>query len=81
MGFMVMEPGIFDYLGDGKCMLEAAPFEALAAAGEMGAYKHEGFWSPMDTIRDRDYLNSLWSKGEAPWAHGEEDVGRQDTKG
>lgn len=69
MGFMVMESGIFDWLGNGESMLEAEPFEALAEAGEMVAYKHEGFWSPMDTIRDRDYLNGLWSRGEAPWAH------------
>lgn len=76
MGFMVMEPKIYDYFGNGDCMLEAAPFEALAGAGEMGAYRHEGFWSPMDTIRDRDYLNGLWSRGEAPWAHSPKDAER-----
>ena len=67
IGFMVMEPAIRSYLGDGSTMLETRPFEQLAADGEMAAYKHEGFWSPMDTIHDRDYLDRLWASGEAPW--------------
>lgn len=67
IGFMVMEPAIRSYLGDGSTMLETRPFEQLAADGEMAAYKHEGFWSPMDTIHDRDYLERLWASGEAPW--------------
>ena len=67
MGFMVMEPEIFDYLGDGESMLEENTFEALAASGQMAAYRHHGFWSPMDTIRDRDFLNGLWKRNQAPW--------------
>lgn len=67
IGFMVMEPAIRNYLGDGSTMLETYPFEQLAADGEMAAYKHEGFWSPMDTIHDRDYLEQLWASGAAPW--------------
>lgn len=67
MGFMVMEPSVFDYLGDGSCMLEGKPFEDLASAGEMAAYKHDGFWSPMDTVHDRDYLEGLWESDRAPW--------------
>lgn len=66
-GFMVMEPGVFDYLGNGTEMLEAAPFEKLAEDNQMNAYKHEGFWSPMDTMHDRAYLDGLWRKGTAPW--------------
>ena len=66
-GFMVLNRKIFDYLGDGSEMLEAAPFERLAGDGQMAAYKHPGFWSPMDTIHDREYLEGLWSGGEAPW--------------
>lgn len=66
-GFMVMEPEVFDYLGDGSEMLEGKPFERLAAEGQMSAYKHGGFWSPMDNMRDKAYLESLWEKGEAPW--------------
>ncbi len=67
IGYMVCEPEIFDYLGDGSEMLEAGPFEKLAAAGEMAAYPHPGFWSPMDTIHDRDYLEKLWNDGKKPW--------------
>lgn len=66
-GFMVMEPEVFDYLGEGSEMLEAGPFEQLAAAGQMSAYRHPGFWSPMDNIRDKAYLERLWESGEAPW--------------
>lgn len=67
IGFMVMEPGIFDYLGDGSQMLEEGPFERLAAAGQMDAYRHEGFWAPMDTLRDKEYLEELWTQNRAPW--------------
>ncbi len=66
-GFMVMNRRVFDYLGDGSEMLEAGPFETIAAADEMTAYKHEGFWSPMDMMRDKAYLEELWSSGQAPW--------------
>lgn len=67
MGFMVMEPSVYDYLGDGSMMLETLPFERLAEEGQMAAYKHKGFWSPMDTIHDREYLERLWNSGAAPW--------------
>lgn len=67
IGFMVMQPEIFQYLGDGSSMLEAEPFERLAREGQMAAYRHDGFWSPMDNIHDRDYLEGLWSRGQAPW--------------
>lgn len=66
-GFMVLNRKIFDYLGAGNEMLEAGPMEAVARNGEMTAYKHEGFWSPMDNIRDKEYLEDLWRKGQAPW--------------
>lgn len=66
-GFMVMQPEVFEYLGDGSEMLEATPFELLARDGQMGAYCHEGFWSPMDTMRDKVYLEKMWEAGEAPW--------------
>ncbi len=67
MGFMVAEQQIFDYLGDGTDMLEAAPFEQIAGKGQMNAYRHRGFWSPMDTIHDKAYLENLWIQGQAPW--------------
>lgn len=66
-GFMVMNRNVFDYLGDGSEMLEQSPFKKLANAGEMAAYCHDGFWSPMDTVHDRAYLERLWAAGEAPW--------------
>ena len=67
IGFMVMEPGVFDYLGDGDSMLETLPFERLVNDGQLAAYKHDGFWSPMDNIHDREYLEQLWNTGRAPW--------------
>ena len=66
-GFMVLNKRIFDYLGDGSEMLEAGPFEKIAGDGEMAAYKHGGFWSPMDTLMDKNYLEELWDTGQAPW--------------
>lgn len=65
-GFAVFEPGFFDYL-DTDQMLEERPYERLAADGQMAAFKHEGFWAPMDTMRDRAYLQELWAGGSAPW--------------
>lgn len=67
-GFFVCEPEVFDYIGETDCMFERAPLEALAAAGKLAAYKHEGFWRPMDTLRDKLELNEMWASQEAPWA-------------
>lgn len=66
-GFMVLNRKIFDYLGNGEEMLEAGPLEQVAGNNEMTAYKHDGFWSPMDTLRDKEYLEELWESGKAPW--------------
>lgn len=66
-GFAVFNKEIFDYLGDGSEMLEQTPYETLAKDNQMSAYRHSGFWSPMDTIRDRNYLEGLWVSGNAPW--------------
>lgn len=66
-GFMVCEPEIFDYLGDGSEMLEQGPFGRLVEAGEMAGYRLDGFWSPMDNIKDKKYLEGLWQSGQAPW--------------
>jgi glucose-1-phosphate cytidylyltransferase len=64
-GFFVLEPGFFDFV-PGDVSL-SKPLELLAAAGQLVAYRHEGFWQCMDTLRDKIYLNSLWDRGEAPW--------------
>lgn len=67
IGYMVFNRKVFEYLGDGSEMLEAMPFERLAGDGQMMAYCHEGFWSPMDTVHDRAYLENLWGNRRAPW--------------
>lgn len=67
-GFMVMEPQVFAYLKDEEsCVLEREPMERLAKEGQLGIYKHDGFWQCMDTQRDKDRLESLWANGTAPW--------------
>lgn len=66
-GFFVMEPRIFDYLDDDKTVLERKPLETLAAEGNLKAYRHQGFWYAMDTLRDKIYLEELWNTGKAPW--------------
>jgi glucose-1-phosphate cytidylyltransferase len=66
-GYFVLEPAIFDYLDGDDTVLEREPLERLAAHGELEAYKHRGFWQPMDTLRDRAHLEGLWSSGTAPW--------------
>ena len=68
-GFFVMEPGVFDYLTEGDAtILERKPLERLAENGQLNAYKHRGFWRPMDTLRDKTELIEMWLKGTAPWA-------------
>ena len=66
-GFMVMQPGIFDYLPDDSCTLEAKPFDELGRSGELAAYRHYGYWQCMDTQRDRLLLEERWQSGDAPW--------------
>ena len=66
-GFFVLEPEVFDYVGDDTMPFEREPMERLAADGQLGAFLHSGFWMPMDTLRDKLELESLWSGGEAPW--------------
>ncbi|BCX04466.1 MAG: glucose-1-phosphate cytidylyltransferase [Candidatus Roseilinea sp.] len=65
-GFFVLEPGIFDYIEGDATVWEQEPLRRLAEDGELSAYKHEGFWHPMDTLRDKVTLEELWQKG-APW--------------
>lgn len=65
-GFFVFEPGVFSYL-DPAVPLERQPLARLAADRQLMAYKHEGFWQPMDTLREKQLLESLWQSGEAPW--------------
>ncbi len=67
-GFFVLEPSVFDYIGNEDTIVwEREPLETLAAEGQLNAYRHTGFWLPMDTLRDKNELESLWSSGHAPW--------------
>ena len=66
-GFFVFEPEVFDYLHGDTTILEREPLENLARDQQLCAYKHEGFWQCMDTIRDRDFLRNQWSSGNAKW--------------
>ncbi len=77
-GFFVFEPGVFDYLTDDDTILEREPLERLAAEGQLMAYRHEGFWQPMDTIREKQLLEQLWASGKAPWKTWEQSSGSSD---
>ncbi|MEA3245933.1 MAG: glucose-1-phosphate cytidylyltransferase, partial [Gemmatimonadota bacterium] len=66
-GFFVIEPKAIDYIAGDDTIWEYGPLEALAADDQLRAYRHEGFWSPMDTMRDVKTLESLWASGSAPW--------------
>lgn len=68
-GYFVFNYEIFDYLTNDDTILEREPLETLAKNGELAAYKHDGFWQCMDTIRDRDNLNEMWSNGNALWSN------------
>lgn len=66
-GFFVFEKDVMKYLKDDKTILEREPLEQLAKDGKLGAFKHDGFWQPLDTLRDKTLLEKLWSEGKAPW--------------
>jgi len=66
-GFFILEPGIFDYIKDDSTIFEREPLENLAKDNQLGAYRHNGFWQPMDTLRDKNKLEELWSSKNAPW--------------
>ncbi len=66
-GFMVCEPKILSMLRGDSAVLEIDGLEALARSGELGAYRHSGYWQCMDTLRDKNHLNALWNSGSAPW--------------
>lgn len=66
-GFFVLEPEVIDLVAADATAWELEPLTGLAARGELMAYRHTGFWQPMDTLRDKDHLEALWASGEAPW--------------
>jgi glucose-1-phosphate cytidylyltransferase len=63
----VLSPKVLDAVTDDSQMFEREPIESLVAAGEVHAFFHHGFWQAMDTLRDKQHLEQLWSKGKAPW--------------
>jgi glucose-1-phosphate cytidylyltransferase len=66
-GYMVLEQGVMDYIEGDQTVFEREPLENLAKAGQLMAWRHEGFWQPMDTLREKQMLESLWQSGKAPW--------------
>ncbi len=66
-GFFVLEPSVIDLIKDDSIIWEREPLEKLVSEGELAAYHHNGFWKPMDTLRDKIDLNAMWESGKAPW--------------
>ena len=66
-GFFVLSPKALDYIEDNNTVWEQEPLKILAENGELMAFQHPGFWQPLDTLRDKNYLEELWAKGKAPW--------------
>jgi glucose-1-phosphate cytidylyltransferase len=66
-GFFVLEPGVLELIEGSHTVWENEPLETLAGEGQLAAWIHRGFWQPMDTLRDKQTLNTLWESGTAPW--------------
>ena len=66
-GFFVLDPAVIDLVDGDQCMWEQRPLRSLAASGQLTAFHHNGFWQPMDTLRDKMMLEELWQSGQAPW--------------
>lgn len=66
-GYMVLEPSVLDYIEGDLTVFEAGPLERLASEGELMSYRHEGFWQCMDSMREKEILEAMWAKGNAPW--------------
>jgi glucose-1-phosphate cytidylyltransferase len=66
-GFFVLEPDVFDLIDGDDSVWEREPLQRLSAEGRLSAYRHTGFWHPMDTLRDKEHLEQLWQSGQAPW--------------
>jgi glucose-1-phosphate cytidylyltransferase len=66
-GYFVLEPDVIDYIADDSTVWEQEPLQKLAQDEQLSAFKHSGFWQPMDTLKDKNYLEGLWKSGSAPW--------------
>jgi glucose-1-phosphate cytidylyltransferase len=69
-GFFVLQPSVFDMIEGDETSWEREPMERLAQTGELMAFRHDGFWQPMDTLREKRVLEELWASGKAPWLAG-----------
>lgn len=67
-GFFVLSPKVIHYIDDDSTVWEKSPLESLAEEGQLSAFQHDGFWQPMDTLRDKNYLEELWQANKAPWS-------------
>ena len=66
-GFFVLSPECLDYIDGDQSSWESTPLANLATSGDLMAFEHDGFWQPMDTLRDKNFLEELWLSGKAPW--------------
>ena len=66
-GFFVLSPATLDQIEGDDTLWEREPLQQLAASGQLAAFRHHGFWQPMDTLRDKNHLDELWATGNAPW--------------
>ena len=66
-GFFELSPKVLEFISDDKTLWEEEPLETLSSINQLSAYKHHGFWQPMDTLRDKNQLNALWNNNKAPW--------------
>jgi glucose-1-phosphate cytidylyltransferase len=66
-GFFVLSPRVLDYIDDDSIPWESEPLQRLASTGQLQTYRHDGFWQPMDTLRDKHQLDAIWATGKAPW--------------
>jgi glucose-1-phosphate cytidylyltransferase len=66
-GFFVLSPEVIDYIHDDACVWEQEPLTRLSELDQLQAFQHDGFWQPMDTLRDKIYLEELWNSNKAPW--------------
>jgi len=66
-GYFIVDPKALDYIEDDQTVWEKGPMETLAEKGQLSAFRHSGFWQAMDTLRDKQVLQALWDKGDAPW--------------
>lgn len=66
-GFFVLNSDVLNLITDDTTIWEKGPLESITKSGQLGAFQHDGFWQPMDTLRDKNYLEALWASGKAPW--------------